>query len=218
MSSTPWREYSTPDGRKYYHNTKSNETVWTKPKACFGFAPFFPMLITTPIFLSSVSSVPCISSLFPSRSWMTLRDCWPLKRLALETAQRRLQPNPQPPLHRTYRPWTVLLQRRRLNCFLPLFLSLPSTPCLHCENCRTVEESPSATASPAAPVTYATPEEAREAFTQLLYDKKVNSQWPWDKVCGDFSAFLANAPQSYNQLTCPTSSGPTSVGHEGHPV
>jgi hypothetical protein len=29
---------------------------------------------------------------------------------------------------------------------------------------------------------YATKEEARAAFTKLLYDKDVVSNWPWDKV------------------------------------
>merc|ERR1711881_244970 len=26
-----WQEYTTPDGRVYYYNTSSNQTVWSKP-------------------------------------------------------------------------------------------------------------------------------------------------------------------------------------------
>lgn len=33
IASQPWREYTTPDGRKYWNNTETKQSVWEMPEA-----------------------------------------------------------------------------------------------------------------------------------------------------------------------------------------
>jgi len=32
LAACPWKSYKTDDGREYYHNSQTQDTVWTKPK------------------------------------------------------------------------------------------------------------------------------------------------------------------------------------------
>jgi pre-mRNA-processing factor 40 len=33
LSKIPWKEYTTPEGRKYWNNSATGESVWTMPQA-----------------------------------------------------------------------------------------------------------------------------------------------------------------------------------------
>ena len=33
IANQPWREFTTPDGRKYWNNTETKQSVWEMPEA-----------------------------------------------------------------------------------------------------------------------------------------------------------------------------------------
>lgn len=165
LASTPWKEYQTAEGRKYWHHTETKETTWTLPevvreameKAAAEAPP--PAPSTMPLAGPSPVLPPSGGAPMPMHPTFVQASQNPAMR----------PPASMPPGHPSASPSNV-----------PPATSLPPRPLTSIIH--------SAPVAPPVTVTlpdFKTPEEAERAFIGLLRVKGVNPTWTWEQTMRD---------------------------------
>ena len=184
-AASVWREYKTPDGRSYYHNTQTNETAWTKPKVCTSKkAKLWERMCL--LACACVRKYVCVC--------VCMRVC--LLFISTHTHTHALLPFVLPQTAGGCRRWTRRRRQRRAPRKTNRRRSLKSTK-QHLFPSSQSKTNPSLTllsflcvcmcvcfAVPcfSCRVTYETKEEAEAAFISLLEDKGISTSTNWDQV------------------------------------
>lgn len=164
-----WKEFKTPEGRLYWHNTQTNESVWEKPGS---------LKTRAELLLSS-----CPWKEFEDKNQngkkyyhnqTTNETVWE-KPAELANLEAQITGVPS------------------ATAAVPAAAATTATavPAAVASAAATAAVTAAATAQPADPksakaaadgLMYATKEEAQKAFKALLTETKISTSWPWDKV------------------------------------
>ncbi|NXI27504.1 PR40A factor, partial [Sterrhoptilus dennistouni] len=197
LSKCPWKEYKSDSGKPYYYNSQTKESRWAKPKeledlegsssflSCGPSTPFFPEGLSTLLFPRVFQPFfPRVFQPFISRAFnpFILRVLHPLSPRAFQLfILRLLEPSLgsfQPYFLRAFEPFSCdPSSSSSLRVLQTLFPRVPSN--LPSAAAKKEDED-------AQPVkktyTWNTKEEAKQAFKELLKEKRVPSNASWEQA------------------------------------
>ncbi|NXK53539.1 PR40A factor, partial [Chauna torquata] len=175
LSKCPWKEYKSDSGKPYYYNSQTKESRWAKPKELEDLEgnkqrtqlpqpqllPKLPQLLLPPLLLQRQQ---------------------PLKQKLLQLLRQKMRVLPQPQLrNRDSKQLLHLLRRNRVQ--KPQLMQQMILPSRRVQQSNAASKKEDDDAQPVKKTyTWNTKEEAKQAFKELLKEKRVPSNASWEQA------------------------------------